>query len=717
MQSAVTFHSEGRLAEAEALYRDLLRQSASAVVAANLGALLRSQKRWTEAEQHYRWALSACPLDPSLLGNACNLLRECGQAQFTLGWLKQGLQQFPEDPSLRLGLARSLRLCEDVEQAIAVLQALRQLQPDNLDVLLELGTCLVKQGEILDALELFERAELLVPSHPLARASRIALLTDLGRLDEASACLETAPGRGEHPRLIGAEASLLFANNKATKALELHQALTRMEPYEPDHWLNVASCYSHLKYMVAPLEALQQGLRLSPERADLQLSVGSLLVEHGRSAEGLKLLLQSVADPKTKDMAHAMFQFAAAGHRLLPAADLRRHSQEWEQRRMITPSPMWRDRVGSAQSDRRLRIGYLSPDFTNHPVGRFIEPVLAGHHRSAFEVVGLSCGRHRDDFTDHLKKNCDRWIELRYGSDELLARLLADQQLDIIVELAGHSADQRLRLLTARPAPIQLSYLGYPASTYLSCVDGWIGDAVLFGPQQHREMGPKEQLYCLPRSYLAFSPPEVDVAVERSAADARFRFGSFNHSRKYSDACLDLFASVIQAAPQSLLVLKSLSFVEQAERERIEARLMKFGLRAEQLQLLPWAEGRENHLRCYGQLDVALDTLPYSGTTTTCEALWMGVPVLTLAGVSAVERQSASVLVAAGLDAAVTTSKAQFVRQALRFVEAGVRSTKRREQLRTHLQNSPLMDGSALVDSLESLYRTLWQARSSLDRA
>ena len=695
----------------------MLQQKAASDVAANLGALLRSQKRLDEAQQHYRWALQICPLNPSLLGNACNLLRDCGQAESTIPWLRQGLNQFPGEFSLRLGLGMSLHHSGELVEAIDVLQGLKQEQPENISVLLELGTCLAKRGETLMALDLFEQVEKISPLNHLARANRISMLTDLGRLEEGSALIESAPARGQHPRLIAAEAGLLMAKNKMAEARDLYQAMTRLEPKEPDHWLNLASCYSCLKHMGATLEALQHGLRLAPDRCDLQMSLGSLLVEHGRSAEGLELMKTSVSNPGLKDKLHAMFQFVVAGHRLLPAADLRRHMQAWEQRRSIVPSSIWRDRIRPLSGERRLRIGYLSPDFKNHPVGRFISPVLAGHHRSDFEIVGLSYSPQKDDFSDQLKNSCDQWIELRYYTDEEIARMLADQQLDIIVDLAGHTADQRLRPLTARPAPIQLSYLGYPASTYLSCIDGWIGDAVLFGPKQSDELGINEQLHRLPRCYLAFPAPEVDVAVGRHAMDSRFRFGSFNHSRKYSDACLDLFASVMNAIPQALLVLKSASFVEQAERERIETRLLDRGLAPEQLELLPWVEGRANHLQCYGLIDVALDTLPYSGTTTTCEALWMGVPVLTLAGDSAVERQSATVLVAAGLNAAVTTNKDQFLCQAARFVSAGIRSTKQREELRFHLQNSSLMDSKALVESLEHLYRTLWQARSPLDRA
>ena len=284
-------------------------------------------------------------------------------------------------------------------------------------------------------------------------------------------------------------------------------------------------------------------------------------------------------------------------------------------------------------------MGYLSPDYCNHPVGRFMEPIFGDHNRSQVEVIGLSCGRHHDAQHQQLQKLCDSWHDLRYGDDLHVARFLADLRLDVLLDLGGHTADQRIRLLTARPAPIQLSYLGYPASTYLNCIDGWIGDRVVFGPGQEQEKGPREQLLQLPRCYLAYQPQPETPEPERTAPDGRFRFGSFNHSRKLSDPCLDLFAAVLRAVPDSLLVLKSTTFVEEAERQRIAGRLAARGIGPERLELLEWVFGNHNHLALYGRMDAAIDTLPYSGTTTTCEALWMGVPVLTILGDVMVDRQ------------------------------------------------------------------------------
>jgi protein O-GlcNAc transferase len=715
-QRAGMLHRSGQLVEAEKAYRELLRLDPDPAVAANFGALLRSQARLHEAEHHYRWALDRFPADPAVLANACNLLRDLGQAEATLALLEGGLRHAPGDFGLRQGLALSLHHCGRVKEALALLPELLREQPNSVNLLLEYGACLAKQDQKQQALSIFEQAQRFEPQNPQVQANRISILTDLGRLDEAAALLDSAPERGQHPRLIGAEAVLAMTRNDPETAMRLHRQLTQLEPQVADHWLHLANTQLLLRQMVAPLQALQQAVKLAPQREDLQLMLGRLLVEHGLHQQGLALLRAGADHPDANDVIHGIFQFAVAGSRLVQAAELQERAAHWEQQRGLKPSELWRDRIRDPDPDRRLKVGYLSPDYCNHPVGRFMDPLFALHDRQQVEVVGLSCGSRLDHQHQRLKGLCDAWHDLRFTDDLQMARFLADLQLDVLVDLGGYTADQRLRPLTARPAPIQLSYLGYPASTYLSCMDGWIGDRVVFGPQQEQEKAPSEQLICLPRCYLAFRPQEGTPEPDRMAPDQRFRFGSFNHSRKFSEACLDLFAAVLQAVPDSLMVLKSITFGEAAERDRIRERLQLRGIAAERLELLEWVPGNASHLELYSQMDAAIDTLPYSGTTTTCEALWMGVPVLTLLGDVMVDRQSAAVLAGADLGSAIARSIPDLLQRAQLLAARGPRMKADRLALREHVAQSPLLDPAGLARALEGLYRQLWQQRSLSER-
>lgn len=715
-EQALGYHRENRLPQAEQIYRILLVQYPKADVASNLGALLRAQGRLPEAEAHYHWALQQFN-DPQLLSNACNLYRDLGQAEQTLSHLERGLAQWPADFGLRQGLALSLHHCQRYAEALKILAGLLRERPQQLSLLLEQGACLAKQGDRMQALEIFERALALNPGDVRIQANMICLFSDLGRFVDAQQLLDQVIGNLEDPCLIAAQSVFLYAQNKIEEALQLQLRLVVLEPHVPDHSLHVAASQLQLGQMVAPLRALQKALKQAPGRADLQLMLGRLLVEHGSSHAGLGLLRAGADHPDADDTVHSIFQFAAAGHRLETASALQQRARNWEQKRGITPSPIWADRVRNPDPDRPLRVGYLSPDYCNHPVARFMLPVLAGHDRRQITVIGLSCGKRVDDNTHRqIQRICDEWHDLRFTEDEKTARFLSDLQLDLLIDLGGYTSEQMLRPLTAKPAPIQLSYLGYPASTFLSCMDGWIGDRVLFGPQQPQETGPNEELLHLERCYLAYQPPTDCPDPDRSASDQYFRFGCFNHSRKFSDACLDLFAAVLRAVPASLLVLKSATFVEVEEQERIRSRFQQRGFSADRLELLHWVQGDSNHLALYSRMDVALDTIPYGGTTTTCEALWMGVPVLTLAGASMVERQSAAVLAGAGLEAAIATTREQFIQNAVKIARNGPRSREDRLALRQHLAQSTLLDSADLVCHLERLYRSLWQRRSLSQR-
>lgn len=708
LEQAQAAHRQGDLSSAEALYRQQLAQTADSEAAAGLGALLRSSGRSADAGRHYRWALQNCAWTPVLLSNACNWLRDQGHSEDSLPLLEQGLRRWPADLRLRWGLVLSLHHAERPRQALQQLEMLLHEQGERPLLLEELVACQLSCQQPAAALEALERLRKLKPEDPRLLQQQLTLLQRLGRRQDAWTLLRHQTLL-EGTALLTAKAVLLLGDGRHGDALPLFQRLTQSEPEQGDHWLNLAACQKALKQLVAPLHTLQTAVPLHPDRADLLQALGSLLVEHGRWREGLMLMQRSAEHPQASDVQQFNLQFAAAGNRLLPAAQLAKRARQWEQRRQLHPGPLWADHLRRRDPQRRLRVAYLSQDLHNHPVGRFLEPLLRHHDRRQVEVIGVSCGDIRDQQSERLQQLCDRWLDVSDDSDLVAARRIAETEADLLIELGGYTGGQRLRLLTARPAPIQLSYLGYFSSTHLRCIDGWIGDAVVF-PAGLEAEAPGQSLHRLPRCYMAFRPDaDSGTPLKRSAADGRFRFGCFNHSRKLSDPCLDLFAAVLQAVPQSLLVLKSQTFGEAAERERIATRLEQRGIQRERLELLERAERNSDHLALYGRVDAALDPIPYGGATTTAEALWMGVPVVCLAGEGMVGRLGAAVLAGAGLEAGIAASRRGYLERARRLAALGPREAGQRQALRRQLQQSDLMDERGLADAMETLYRQCWQ--------
>ena len=710
MELAQAAHQAGRHDEAEQLYKRLLAGGPQGIsagdAAAGLGALLRSRGRNKEAGLHYRWALQKCRWSPILLSNACNWLRDQGHTRESLVWLERGLKQWPKDLHLRWGLVLSLHQADQPRQALVHLDELILEQGNRPLLLEELVACLLSCGrssEALSALEILRRQK---PNDSKLLLQQLTLLQRLQRTDEAWVLLEKQRMILNEITQIRTKAVLLLGERRHQEAMPLFKQLSQLEPEEGDHWLNLAACQKALKKMVAPLDTLQAAVALHPDRPDLLQALGSLLIEHGLWHDGLPLMQRSVNNQNSSDVQHFNLQFAAAGNRLLPVSELAAQALKWESARGLTEGPMWSDHIKDRSPDRRLRIGYLSQDLHNHPVGRFLEPLLLGHNRDQVEVVCISCGEIDDHQSKKIRSLCDRWVELGASSDLAAARKIAELELDLIVELGGYTGGQRLRLLTARPAPIQLSYLGYFACTHLRCIDGWIGDAVVF-PAGLEQEAPTQTLYRLPRCYMSYQPDGNPEPV-RTAPDDRFRFGCFNHSRKLSDPCLDLFAAVLHAVPNSLLVLKSQTFGESAEKQRIVDRLGTRGIGKDRLEMLDRCEDIENHLAQYGRMDTALDPIPYGGATTSAEALWMGVPVVGLAGEGMVGRLTASVLNGAGLNAAIAPNLEGYISRAKLLASAGPRSNEQRKAIRKQLQDSELMDGNGLAKAMEATYRQCW---------
>ncbi len=698
-------HQNGAEAQAEQLYRQLLEQQAEDTDAVNLGALLRGQGRLAEAIQHYQVWLPSFSSSVNLTLNAVNCAIEAGALSEADQWLQQGLLQHPEERLLRQARARLLQAQGQGSQGAALLQELCQQAPNDASAWLDLGLARHRLGQRDAALEAFRHAGQLAPDDPRAAANQITVLQEQGNWQEAERLIAgLAPAVRQSCQVRGALAHLQMERQLVVEAAAEFAELCALEPQQPLHWLNRTACLRQLKHGMAALAVAKQGMVLHPQHRDLRHALGQCLAEVGRYRQAMALMEPGQQSPEELTGQHLFsLQFLGAGYGLI-APELRAQlAQRWEgEQRNQGVGALWGDRLRRPPHGRPLRVGYLSADFCNHPVGRFLLPVLEAHDRGAVEVVGLSCGPHQDAVQEELRSHCQHWLNLRHATDLEAARMVSDLELDLVVELGGYTAGSRLGILCHRPAPVQLSYLGYFAPTYLACIDGWIGDRMLFGGLGELDRQ-AQALLLVEGGYMAYRDRALPAPQRGNAG--RFRFGSFNHARKLSAQAVELFCAVLAAVPQAELVLKSISFVEAAEQERVRALFAAAGLQADRLILLPWVEGRTAHLACYREIDVALDSLPYGGATTTCEALAMGVPVVTLAGPGMVGRLSASVLEHAGCGAWIAAHAKDYVAIAQQLAAAGPRHSAQRLALRRQLEGSNLADGARLARELEQLYR------------
>ena len=713
-QLAWKAHREGDLQQAERHYRELLDQSPSEADAINLGALWRQQGRLREAAKLYSRWLPRFPDALQLHLNAANCLHDVQDHAACVALMRGYLQRHPGEAGIERLLAHSLTELRHHSEAETILRAITIRNPADLDAWMELGFCLVKQDKQDKALNCFEQVRGIDPTHDGAAANQITILKDSGRFAECEQLIAELPAKlRTHPRLRGAIAQLYTAQgNNESAADELIQ-LCNEDPQEASHWLNLASTFRSMKHCNAALRVLKRGICRQPEGADLQQALGQCLAELGQTEQALPVLIRSAGPMQTvKDNHLFNLQFLGAGYHLIPPQELKDWARAWERRKQQESGlvNLWADSMREPIDARRLRIGYLSADWSNHPVCRFMLPVLQQHDRSAVEVWGLCSSPHQDAGTALAKQRCDHWLDLRHVSDLDLARVVADLKLDVLVELGGYTGHSRIKALLHRAAPVQLSYLGHCAPTYLEAIDGWIGDQELFAGLDpvDREA---HQLWLVEGGYMAYNPAETLPKLERSAGP-RFRFGSFNHSRKLNPGTVALFAEVLAAVPDSELVLKSISFVEKAEQERVLQALNDAGVDKQRVVLLNKTDRSTDHLALYGAMDVALDSFPYGGATTSCEALIMGVPVITMAGRGMSGRLSSSILESAGCQDWIASDAEAYVERAKSLAAAGLRDGAQREQLRRKIQASPLSDGPRLCRELERIYREAYRAKT-----
>jgi protein O-GlcNAc transferase len=712
LDAALKAHQRGDLNSAEQLYRRVLQQNhitpdQELQASINLGALLRRQGRLKEAECHYDRSVARFPRNTTLRLNGINCLREAGLLDKALAWVTQGLKQQPHHVHLRQAEARILLGQGQGGQAEAILETLCREQPRELGLWLDLGLCRHQRGGRAEALQAFERAAQLAPQDPRAAANRITLLQELGQLEQAQQLIASLPTAVRGDADVRSAIALLWMELQHMVEAEAELAqLCRQAPQQPLPWLNRAACLRSLKCCVAATQVLKHGLRWHPEHRQLKQALGQALAELGKQQQGLRLLREAAGPVELlDDVSLVNLQFLGAGYGLIEPQELAQIAQSWERRKQQSSiGPLWPDRISSPLQDRRLRVGYFSADLCNHPVGRFLLPVLEAHNRASIELWGLHTGPHRDAVHTQLQQRCDHWFELRYGTDLEVARVIADQQLDVLVELGGYTGNSRLGVLVHRPAPVQLSYLGYYAPTYLSCVDGWLGDEELFGGLSAVDRS-AHRLLLLDGGYMSYR--DNDLPPLKRSTGPRFRFGSFNHARKLTPDCVRLFCKVMAAVPEAELVLKSISFVEAADRERVRDLFVHAGLEPQRLVLMPWVEGSRQHLSCYEHVDVALDPVPYGGATTSCEALAMGVPVVSLAGHGMVGRLSASILVHAGQPQWLAADAHAYVAIAAELAAQGPRSVQQRYELRRALEGSALANGQRLAAELERCYTAL----------
>ncbi len=639
-----------------------------------------------------RRALEAVtPAQPEYLRARATLAKvahDLGEHQAALDILDDTLRRAPDNPEMRLARAAVLFAVGRTAESLQAYTATLRRAPDPASLTLALAKQREDEGDHPQARLIVKAGRALAPrSAPLmVRAASLAI--DLGDIDDARRLIDLAQS------LTPADAQLWHARGLASG-------------YEGD-------------YRQAQ-EELRKALQMDPAEAGKAWSnLGWLHLTFGQHAAATEAYLRAVGPGNVVvPELQSSFLMSLRCWPAHPADQTFEIFRQWGARAEAAVSKLRADRraLRPPTGRSRIRVGYLSGDFREHSVMYFLEPVLAHHDRQRFEIYGYHLGRKQDAVTARVKTHADHWRNV-FGMDlSAMLQLVRNDELDILIDLAGHMQGNHLALFAARAAFVQGTWLGCPGTTGLSQMDFRFVDA-LTDPPGASDRWHTETLVRLPRVFCVYAPPIGDIApaAPPSRAAGHITFCSFNNTTKLSDVTLEAWGQVLQAVPGSRLLLKGTGL----ERPRMQAtwreRLATFGIAPERVEFAGKAGTTLQHLADYARIDIALDTTPYNGVTTTCEALWMGVPVVTFWGEEHAGRVAGDLLTVIGHGDLVGQNAADFVRIARDLAGDQERLARLRAGLRAAMQASPLMDYRTFTREVEAAYeRVLADTRAALN--
>jgi protein O-GlcNAc transferase len=668
----------GQLADArQVILQGIARNPHLANLHFYLGNLYCEERQFALAIASYEHALSIEPNQPDILAN------------LGLAFLKQGLPEQAApilqnavalNPNMfnaynNLGIAQ--RELEQLENAESAFRLALQINPNDADTHNNLGNTLRDLGHLDNAVVSFHAAIKIKPDYAEAHNNLGIALQSMGRLDDAITSFR---------RTLEIEPNHVMAHSNLGNVL---QDLGKID--------DAILCY-------------QQALQINPNQADIHTNLGNVLTNVGRFDEAIASYRRALTIKPDSANAQSNLLFACnylPGQVAATLLDEARHFNNIVRRHVRAYS----DWSNIPDPGRCLRIGLVSGDLRNHPVGCFIESILcalASDSADRLEIIAYSSFSSADDMTERIRLHCDAWHSTMGLSDEDLAQQIRDDGIDILIDLSGHTAHNRLPMFAWKPAPVQVTWLGYFATTGVAAIDYLIADPWVLPVSE--EVNFTETIWRLPETRLCFSPPhlEAPLAPLPALANGYITFGCFNNLAKMNDEVVALWARILQATPESRLYLKAKALDTTADARHATIRRFAAHGIGEARLILEGFSSREGCLTSYNKVDIALDPFPYTGGTTTVEALWMGVPVLTLTGNSFIARQGVGLLMNAGLADWVATDFDDYLERAIRHAGDLPRLATVRSVLRQRILSSPICDATRFAQHFDAALRAMW---------
>jgi predicted O-linked N-acetylglucosamine transferase (SPINDLY family) len=736
-----TLNQQGRLREAEACFRHAIElQSDSPLPYYFLGNSLY-QHRPAEAEACYRRAIELQPDFALAYCNLGSLLGKMRRLPEEQACYRRAIEFSPDLAEAHNNLGRTLTKQGKFIEAEEFHRRALALKPDSAEVHYNLGEDLAGQGRLSEAEQCFRRAIALKPELVAAHCRLGNMLNKQGLLPEAEACYRAAIARDSNcVEAVYALANLLYADGQTLEAAACYERVIRLKPDSAFAYTNLGGalgvlgnpneeeqCYRRAIELNPGLAAAhvnlgntlkkqgdvtearacyQQALEIQPDFAEALCNLGTLNQEHGLLMEAESCYRRALALAPDFAVAHSNLLFCLLHSPEIDAKELFAEHCAFGEHFEKPLRVSWAKHANLPDANRSLRIGFVSGDLRSHPIPFFIESVLSCLTTSpGFLLLAFVNQTLEDQVTERLRMYFHRWHPIANMSDIALSDMIKDEEIDILIDLSGHTANNRLMTFARKPAPIQVGWLGYMGTTGMVGIDYYLGDRFMLPIEQFRTQF-TEQLVYLPATG-AFLPSEEAPPVNALPAleNGYMTFGSFNRASKLNPGSVNLWAQLMRALPGARLVVGNMR--AQTDVDLVSHWFHQAGLTRESLTFHP-AKDMKSYLELHHSVDLCLDTLPYTGFTTTLHAMWMGVPTLTLTGFTVPGRQSTAMLSHVGLEGFIATDKTDFVERGLALAEntavlASVRST-----LRERMNASPLGQPERVAAGLAEALRSMW---------
>jgi protein O-GlcNAc transferase len=564
----------------------------------------------------------------------------------------------------------------------------------------------VRAGRLAEAANLYRQIIAAQPDNADAHNNLGILLTMLGRPAEAvnafRDCLRLQPTAADVLNNLG---NALRDTHALDEAAAAYREAIRLQPNLPDAHNGLGSVHQQMGQIDDAIAALRRAIQLNPAFAMAENNLGNALKDAGELEEAIGAFRRAMQLQPDLVIANNSLIYTLQFHPDIDTETLDIERAKWQAKHAEPLRRFRRPHGNDRAPDRRLRIGYVSPDFRTHAESFFTVPLLEHHDHDRFEIHGYSSTPSPDEITERLRRACDAWHEVAGLSDVALAAQIHNDRIDILVDLTMHMGNTRLLAFACKPAPVQVSWLAYPGTTGLDAIDFRLTDRFL--DPIETSAGPEAPVR-LPHCWVCYDPLShgEEFPVSNRSITSAVCFGSLNNPCKINEPLLRLWGRLLLTVPDSRLMLLAYS---QSHRTKIASLLGEMGISRDRLEFVG-PSSRGDYLRRYNEIDVGLDTLPYNGITTTCDALWMGVPVVSMVGAAPPGRAGVGILSTIGLPDLVAHSPQQFLQIAANLAADAPRRAELRATLRNRMLASPLMDAPQFAADVERAYRTMWAA-------